>query len=102
MVTLAEAVRAFGQHAQRAEVAAEYQPDELQHEEQRHANDLQLLEELLPKPVVSLDRSHDGAELPVSHPAGAHVEALFRMLDGGDSDEPGRGVDDVRRILTDQ
>jgi hypothetical protein len=49
VVALAEAVRAFGEQAQRVEVAAEDQPDELQHEEQRHRQDLQLLEELLPR-----------------------------------------------------
>src|SRR6266850_521097 len=102
MIALAETVRAFGKHAQRSEVAAEYQPDELQHEKQRHANNLQLLEELLPKPVLSLDRTHDGTELPVAHSARTHVNALLRVVDGGDSCEPSRRVENIRQVLTDQ
>src|SRR5687768_17936919 len=58
VVALAEAVRALGEHAQRAEVAAEDQPDELQHEEQRHHDDLQLLDELLDRKSTRLNSSH--------------------------------------------
>jgi hypothetical protein len=68
VVALAEAVRALGQHAQRAEVAAEDQPDELQHEEQRHRHDLQLLDELLPQPVWAFTGVITRGERAVSHP----------------------------------
>ena len=54
MVAPAEAIGAVGKHAQRSQVAAEYQPDELQHEEQRDKHDLQLLDELRPQPVSAL------------------------------------------------
>src|SRR6267378_1899430 len=85
-----------------AEVAAEYQPDELQHQEQRHRQDLQLLDELQPKPVVGLDRSHPGTELSVSHAARRDVETLFPVLNDGKAREPSRCVELIRRVLRDQ
>ncbi len=88
MVALTETVRAVGKHAQRSEIAAEYQPDELQHEEQRHGDDLYLLDELLPKPVLGVDRSYGGSELSIGHPAGRDIDALFAVLDGDNPCEP--------------
>ena len=85
VVALAEAVRAFGQHAQRAEVAAEDQPDELQHEEQRHRHDLQLLDELLPQPVVGLGGGHRGVERAVADAARGDLDAFFGALDRGNA-----------------
>src|SRR5258706_3468901 len=88
MVALTETVRAVGKHAQRSEIAAEYQPDELQHEEQRHGDDLYLLDELLPEPVLVVDRSYGGSERSIRHPAGPDIDALFAVLDGDNPREP--------------
>src|SRR3954451_11206357 len=101
MIALTETVRAFGKHAQRSQIAAEDQPDELQHEKQRHGHDLQLLDELPPEPVLRLDRSHAGAELSVSHAAGGDVDALFAVLDDGDPRKPGGRVELLGLILSD-
>src|SRR5438105_13017261 len=102
MVASAEAVRAFGKHAQRSEIAPEYQPDELQHEEQRHGDDLQLLDELLPKPVLRFDRSHPSTELSVSHAARGDLDTLFDVLNGGNAGEPGRRLELIGHVLRDQ
>ena len=102
MVALAETVGALGQHAQRAEVAAEDEPDELQHEEQRHRDDLQLLDELLPQAVLRLDRRHVGAQRAVADAAGGDVDGLLGVVDGGDAYEPLRRLERVGHVLSDQ
>ena len=102
MVAPTEAVRAFGKHVQRSEIAAEDQPDELQHEEQRHGHDLQLLDELLPKPVMGVDRSHVGTEPSVSNPARRDIDTLSHVLDGGNAREPARRDEHIRCVLSDQ
>jgi hypothetical protein len=102
VVALAEAVGALGQHAQRAEVAAEDQPDELQHEEQRHRHDLDLLHELVPEAVLRLDRGHARGQLAVAHPARHHVDALLHVGDRGEAGEPRRGLELVGRVLRHQ
>jgi hypothetical protein len=93
VLALAETVRAHREHAQRAEVAAEDQPDELQHEEQRHRQDLQLLGELLPEPVVRFDRRHPAGERAVPDTSRRDLDAFLEDRDGREGHEPSRRVE---------
>ena len=90
MVAPAEAIGAVGKHAQRSQVAAEYQPDELQHEKQRYKHDLQLLDELRPQPVSRRNLRHFDVERSVCHPARLDRRVALHVLDGGNFREPAR------------
>ena len=55
----------------------------------------------MPEPVVGSDRSHPGAERPVSHPAGGDLDALLGGVDGRDAHKPVRRLELVGLVLGD-
>ena len=103
MIALGKAVGAVGQGTQGAEITAEYQPQKLQHQEQRGGDDLQLFDKLLPQPVLRRHRVHASLQFSIRDAARHHIGgSVFEQLDIQQRGEPDRSADLRRAVLRGQ